>query len=346
MIRETSELRINRPSQAARVDGPALRLPSHHFNAKSDEDVLRYLDSAQIRLEDRNSTNQVIGETMREIYAALHARRSESDPQEWQRFVNLARRHPIIDVLHQDSFTHRAFSKPRGYAGDAGLLDQMYATEHGWSAPEMSWKGQRIHRWTTHCSACEGVKARREVIADTIDLIASKRRDAEVMSLAAGHLREAEFSSAVIRNRLKRLVAIDSDDQSLAVVDRDYCRFGVQTIHANARELISGRLDVGMFDLIYTSGLCDYLSDSMCQRLAENLFNKLKPGGQLLLTNFAPQIEAIGYMEVFMDWNLIYRNRLQMMEMSARIPDRMIDKVTCFTEENHNVIFLSIDRAG
>ena len=208
----------------------------------------------------------------------------------------------------------------------------------------MTWQGQRIHRWTTLCSACQGVKARREIIADLIDDIARHNPDAEILSLAAGHLREAEFSRAIVRGRLARMVAIDSDRRSLQLIDQDYGRYGVETLHATARELISGKLDVGSFDLIYTSGLCDYLSDTMCQRLADNLFARLKPGGKLLLTNFVDQIEAIGYMEVFMDWNLIYRDRIQMMEMTARIPERMIRSSTCFTEENHNVLFLLLER--
>src|SRR5262249_38418269 len=29
-------------------------------------------------------------------------------------------------VLHQDPFTYRAFSKPRGYAGDAVMMDYIY----------------------------------------------------------------------------------------------------------------------------------------------------------------------------------------------------------------------------
>lgn len=346
MIRDQGNIRFHTSHQPVRYDGPILRLPTPHFDAGSDRTVLEFLDVAQRRLTNRNTTNKEIGETIREIYAVLHVRRSQATPEEWNRCIDLARRHPIREVLHSDAFTRRAFNKPRGYAGDAVLLDHMYATEHFWSIPEMNWVGQRIHRWTTLCSACEGVKSRRQIIAETIDSVAKQRGNARVMSLAAGHLREAELSTAIIRRKLGSLVAIDSDEQSLQQIDVDYGRFGVKTIHASARELISGKMNLGSFDLIYTSGLCDYLSDSMCQRLAENLFRKLNPGGKLLLTNFVDDVEAVGYMETYMDWNLIYRDRMQMMEMSARIPERMVRRATCFSEENYNVIFLLIERAA
>lgn len=322
-----------------------MRLPSPHFKATSDKAVLDFLDIAVKRLNERNTTTSEVGNTILELYAVLHLRRAQATAEQWSHCIELVRKHPIQKVMHEDAFTRRAFDKPRGYAGDAALLDHMYATEHFWSMPEMSWVGQRIHRWTTLCSACEGVKSRRQIIAEAIDATASRRKNANILSLAAGHFREAELSAAVIRRKLGKVVAVDSDQQSLQLIDKDYGRFGVNTIHATARELISGKMDLGQFDLIYTSGLCDYLGDSMCQRMANNLFQKLRPGGQLLLTNFVDNVEAVGYMEAFMDWNLIYRNRIQMMEMTSRIPERMIRRVSCFSEENYNVIFLSIERA-
>ena len=140
------------------------------------------------------------------------------------------------------------------------------------------------------------------------------------------------------------MMAIDSDATSLQVVEQEYGRYGVQTVNAAARELITGKLNTGSFDFIYTSGLCDYLSDSMCRRLAKNLFDRLKPGGRLLLTNFVDHVEAVGYMEMFMDWNLIWRDRLQMIDMTARIPESMVKSVTCYSEQNRNVIFLLVER--
>ena len=71
----------------------------------------------------------------------------------------------------------------------------------------------------------------------------------------------------------------------------------------------------------------------------------LNPGGYLLLTNFVVGIEGVGFMEAFMDWNLIYRNRIQMMVMTEDIDEAEIASIQSFTEENCNVIFLLIQRA-
>ena len=72
----------------------------------------------------------------------------------------------------------------------------------------------------------------------------------------------------------------------------------------------------------------------------------LKPGGSLLLTNFLEDIEAIGYMEIVMDWNLIYRDRIDMIAITKKIPQREIANLSVFCEENLNVIFLLLQRCG
>src|SRR5947209_2837399 len=45
----------------------------------------------------------------------------------WLQLIgNVVGRHRILGQLHQEPLTRRAFEKPRGYAGDAPLLDLAY----------------------------------------------------------------------------------------------------------------------------------------------------------------------------------------------------------------------------
>ncbi|MGI9518003.1 MAG: class I SAM-dependent methyltransferase [Pirellulaceae bacterium] len=341
MIRKAS---AGSASTQTRYHGPELLLPETHLDLSRDEPVLDYAHAAAMRLLDRETSHQHVGRTVREIYGVLSERRKNGTVEQWQGFVNRFRESRLQGVLHEDPFTARAWTKPRGYAGDAVLLDFIYGSEHQWATPAMSWVGQRLHRWTTLSSACEGVKARRARIADMIDELADHRAQPHVLSLAAGHLREAEFTRALPRRQLGRLVAIDSDAESLEVIDRDYGRYGVEPVLASARDVVSGRFDFGSFDLIYSSGLLDYLGDSLVQKLTRNLFAMVRPGGRLVLTNFLEDIEGIGYMEAVMDWNLIYRDRLQLMEMTALIPQHQIGSINIFTEESCNVLFLILEK--
>jgi extracellular factor (EF) 3-hydroxypalmitic acid methyl ester biosynthesis protein len=62
-------------------------------------------------------------------------------------------------------------------------------------------------------------------------------------------------------------------------------------------------------DLIYSAGLYDYLDDKVAKKLSATLFDALKPGGRLVLTNFLKDTHDIGWGEAMMDWFLIYRDQ-------------------------------------
>ena len=165
-----------------------------------------------------------------------------------------------------------------------------------------------------------------------------------VLSLAAGHLREALLSSAVKRRRVGRYVALDSDAASVAEVKRCYGGYGVEAVQATARQVVTGRIEPGQFDLVYSTGLFDYVPQQAAQRLTWRLFQLLRPRGRLLVANFLPGIPDLGYMESFMDWKLLYRTRREMLEISLDIPQRDLYDLRIFAEENQNIIFLQIIR--
>ena len=60
------------------------------------------------------------------------------------------------------------------------------------------------------------------------------------------------------------------------------------------------------------------------------------------IANNVPGIRDVGYMESFMGWELIYRTRQEMMDMSMKIPQAAISDIRIFTEENQHVIFLQL----
>ena len=66
----------------------------------------------------------------------------------------------------------------------------------------------------------------------------------------------------------------------------------------------------------------------------------------LLVANFLPGIPDVGYMESFMDWKLIYRNRGDMIQLADQIPQAAIRDIHIVAEENQNVIFLLVTKAS
>jgi hypothetical protein len=286
-----------------------------------------------------------VSEGMQDLLPLLQARRLRSSEPAWREFVGKCLTHPLRELVHQDPFTFRTFSKPRGYAGDAVMLDYIYGRDEGWLVPDGTTPlGEKIFQFTTDTAACEAVRARRGYIANLVDRLAEETANPHILAAACGHLREAMLCSTIRRRRFSRYVALDSDPVSLEEVKRCYGRFGVQTCNAGVRQMLTRRLDIGLFDLIYSTGLFDYLQMPAARRLTACFFEFLRPRGRLLVANFLPGILGVGYMESYMDWKLIYRTQMDMLAIADEISLQSIHDIRIFTEENQNIIFLQITK--
>jgi extracellular factor (EF) 3-hydroxypalmitic acid methyl ester biosynthesis protein len=324
-------------------EGPARGLDSHLVNpVVISRDTL---DSKALGAVYEKMKDGRVDQGMADLLPVLQARRLRSTEADWNVFVDECLRHPLRELLHQDPFTYRAFSKPRGYAGDAELLDFVYGREEGWPAPEgTSELGRKIFEFTTASSACEAVRARRGFIADTLDKLVEEVSRPDILSLACGHLREAHLCAAVKRRKFGRFVALDADEESLEEVTRCYGRHGVEVVPGRIRQLLTQRLNLGTFDYVYSTGLFDYLAMPAAQRLAQTMFEMLRPRGRLLVANFLHGILDVGYMETYMGWKLMYRTRQDMLEISRDIPQAQIRDIHIFAEENQNIIFLEVTK--
>jgi hypothetical protein len=265
------------------------------------------------RIAARLYKNEGVAETISLLFSELQERRGNLSPESWKQFITLdCRQHPLRDLLHQDPFSSRAFLKPRGYAGDAELLDLIYAIEDGETLPALqrsSELGRRIYHATAHVAAARAVRARRWIIIERLNELTARLARPHVLSLACGHLREARHCSALFQNRFGRFVAADQDQESLAVVEREVGGVGVEALGTSVSTILRGQCSLGSFDFIYASGLYDYLAQAVAQRLTEHLFAMLTPGGRLLLANFLPGSSSTAFMEAYMDWWLIYRTK-------------------------------------
>jgi hypothetical protein len=108
--------------------------------------------------------------------------------------------------------------------------------------------------------------------------------------------------------------------------------------------MLSGRLDLGRFDYIYSTGLYDYLAHSTAKRLTANLFDCLRPQGRLVIANFLPGVRDVGYMEMYMDWHLVYRTRREMLALGDDIAQSRVSEIRLLAERNENVVIMEMTK--
>lgn len=302
------------------------------------------LDEVHAVLATAESSSAAIQSAVNRLFHGLRDLRATTSDQQWADMIRFGQAHPLRELVHHDPFTRRAYLKPRGYAGDAVMMDYIYGREEGWAPPPATTLGRAIFDYTTGAPASAGVRERRCHIAELLDWIGRTSANPQVLAVAAGHLREASLSVAVRRKQFARFVALDADQESVAEINQAYGRYGIQGVVANARHMLSGKIDLGMFDLIYSTGLYDYLADETAKHLTANLFQAIRPGGRLVIANFLPGVRDVGYMEMYMGWHLIYRNRSQMMILADDIPASQIHKIKIMAERNENVVIMEMTK--
>lgn len=261
---------------------------------------------------------------------------------EWARLVQREfLQHPIRKVLMQDPLTVRSFSRPRGYAGDAELLDLIYFPRQA-KLDDASSKGKKIYHFTTGVGIARALRERKAMVAQQIDETAGRVENARVLSIACGHCREAELSSAIQNRELGTFLGLDQDQDSLDLVEKQYGSLGLDTAQLSVKDIVRGNAVMGQFDLIYSSGLYDYLGKRLAQKLTAQLYKMLSPGGKLILFNVIPNYEEIGYFESFMNWSLIGRDQSEMLELAANLPASELAsiKVGHGAEESFNYVEL------
>jgi extracellular factor (EF) 3-hydroxypalmitic acid methyl ester biosynthesis protein len=207
--------------------------------------------------------------------------------------------HPLRSVMMEDPYIARCVTKPRGYAGDAGLIDLIYDRTPPASATQ---RGLRIFSHGIEFQASEGVRQRRNLAEQFVGEAA--RAGKRILSLACGHFREGD---PLIGEAFGEIHLVDQDPLSLNVVREKYGDT-VQCHEANVFSYLRGAIARGeKFDLVYTLGLTDYLDDRAMALLHKMAKAVLALDGEFILANFVPNHLAIGWMDAVMEWQLIYR---------------------------------------
>lgn len=316
----------------------ALRLHPENAQLEALHDLL---DRTSLAIAEGGPVESAVAELMR----GLNEARSALGAQ-WSEAIELCRRHPLYEAFASDPITRRAREKPRGYAGDAVMIDYIYRGLPEAERAAISPLGAALFAATTAAPSAVAVRDRRDLLAERIDACAARVERPRVLSLACGHLREAALSSAVRAGAVGLLTAIDQDRESLAVIEAEHGgRPEIVPTHGSVADVLRGKIALADYDLVYAAGLYDYLPAPVATKLTRILFGALVPGGELVIGNFATDYATIGYTEAFMDWFLLCRSEEEVRSLAASIEPDEIASLETHTDATGCVAYLTMFRA-
>lgn len=302
------------------------------------------------------------------------------DPKEALSHLRYIRQSKYFEIVQQAPFYWRIINKPNGYAGDAQMMSFIYRNQFEGKTPF----GMFLHKHAVSTKACQAVRNRKLYLTHQI----THYNGGNILSLAAGPAQEIREILDVYKNDATNFLALDHDMETLKTYDISNREPRFKYALANAFQIIEGNyltarprkftgqfcsprkdfrgfrfilsplkyelkyLEKESFDLIYSSGLYDYiktfpLDDSKgTVGLTKNLFDLLKPGGTLVLGNFTHSnpLDLKFVMEYVYHWILFYRDDQDMLEFSRSIPEHAIEDIQVVKESLGINYFLEITK--
>jgi extracellular factor (EF) 3-hydroxypalmitic acid methyl ester biosynthesis protein len=328
-------------------------------------DLRLWLEQVELKIQsapapDRAKLEMEIAQSLRaRVTAALNnmferfetvAAKIPEDLQPAHRAFGQRQLHPHLLCA---PFIHRTYAKPLGYAGDYEMMNMIVRN---------GLEGGSLYAKLTNAYLLDQVgpdAVRNRVgflysrILNETSRVARANRTANIYSIACGPAREVEnflaeqplanqaqfrlldFNEETLEYTTNRLTDVKRRHDRTA--ELNFVRNSVQNLlRSNSKP---GPQEPG-YDLIYCSGLYDYLNDRVCKALNAYLYDRLLPGGLLVVGNFAPNTPVRNFIEHFLEWFLLYRDGKQLMNLAPELASP--DDCRIVAEPTGTNIFLEV----
>lgn len=275
------------------------------------------------------------------LTASLAEYRARMAPDAWKALCSGLDSHPAVSQLLEDPCLRDARQKPAGYAGDARMLDYVYFQDPG--PQPMTATGRALFNVSTRLPIAAAVRERCASLRDAI-VLRARAGDISIASIACGHARELDLIPSHLLKRI-RFWGLDHDPQSI-----EHCRSQHGSPRAafhvgSVRDLLAGHISIPPSDLVYASGLFDYLDERTGARLLGRMIAALKDGGSIVVPNLTPENEEVGYIEAVLDWWMYYRTVTDMAKLaSLAAGDHSRLRTMAGLGPDKRIVWLQIDR--
>lgn len=238
--------------------------------------------------------------------------------------------HPLVLCA---PFAYRTFHKPLGYAGDYEMVNMIVRNEHEGG----SLFAKVVNTWFLRQPPAEAHRNRIDYLVHKLqdETVRTRplRRPARIFNVACGPAQEVQRFLAEHRVCDEtEITLLDFNEETLQYLRTllgearsryqrrtalHYIKKSVHTILKESGRSVE-RSPENQYDMVYCAGLFDYLTDSVCQRLMDIMYEWVVPGGLLLATNVEPTNPLRNGMEHLLDWHLVYRTGAQMEKIRPR----------------------------
>ncbi|MDG0815663.1 class I SAM-dependent methyltransferase [Bdellovibrio svalbardensis] len=293
------------------------KLKGHIDKLEADAPVDNWKEAQDYKLTIAETVSEYLGHVIPATYAKVPVFIANFTPEQMKWATEFAR-NQIGHLVYGAPFANRAYFKPRGYAGDYEMMNHLYRDE----LVGKTLFDQCMHKYFIDEPAGAAVKNRGQYLFEKITQLFTATPPStplKVMSVASGPAMEQQLflqNSSQFYGRPAEFTCLDQDEESLKHAQRQLqsvdrfvkSGFNFKFNNMAIRNVIAAGLPEQNYDLIYSAGLFDYFTEPVAQMAAQKMLAAVKPGGRVIIGNFSKNNPCVPFMELILDWHLIYRS--------------------------------------
>lgn len=257
----------------------------------------------------------------------------------------------VTPEFMQADVWRRCYEKPLGYPGDFEVMNYLYAGKPvGDSLFARMLFQVGLEQPLAACVPPRG----RELTKRIRDAVTAADGSVRICSLGCGPAKEVEaYLKSTAPPQPVHFTLIDQDYQALSqaysqIIRQSGRMDGKVTAECLYVSFVQFLRDPELFgrlpeqNLIYSAGLFDYLEVAHAQQLCWALFQKVAPGGSLVIGNMRSPTTGEWSLEYIADWTLVYRTEDDMRQIAAFCPEAEIDVMM---EQTQHTYLLTLRKA-
>lgn len=239
--------------------------------------------------------------------------------------------HPLFMLA---PILNRIYLKPLGIAGDYEMINMLYKNDYVGD----SLFGKMLHKYICSKQTSEVIRTRVDFICEIISNLISERinektsEKVKITSVASGSAIEIQKLISYEKNiNYLDITLLDFLEEAIAhsknkinLLENKYNRKSkIKFVKESIFNIIKDKKALDKIedgqDIIYSLGLFEYLTDSTCKILLKVLSQKLSKNGVLIIGNYINEAPLKGWMELGVDWYLIYRDEQKVLNLSDKL---------------------------
>ena len=291
---------------------------------EAEAPVDNWKEAQDYKLTIAENISEYLGAVIPASYSKIPQLTANFTPEQTKWATQFAREQ-VGHLVYGAPFANRAYFKPRGYAGDYEMMNHLYRDE----LVGKTLFDQCMHKYFIDEPAGAAVKNRGQYLFEKITQLFTstpEQQPLKVLSIASGPAMEQQLflqNGEKFFGRPVEFTCLDQDEESLKHAQRQLhsierfvkSGFNFRFNNMAIRNVIAGGCPDKNYDLIYSAGLFDYFTEPVAQMAAQKMLDAVKPGGRVIIGNFSKDNPSVPFMELILDWHLIYRSEADLLRI-------------------------------